>query len=295
MKQLTILTFLLSLILLGCNPYSQDDFSELVVIESYAVANRPLPDVHVSRTLPAFDEYSFEEAAISNAIVQITWFDENGVEQDIFELSEVSPGVYRHTNGDHQVNPKAGYRLDVRFNDRDDEITATTIIPDQFEVLNTVKESVVYQSEDQLEIIVSATESAARQNVYVFNTLSQEPTFENLTPFYLNAVVNGDADLAEFSSNSSGLINEGNFIINPDQSITIQVPWLGIAFFGRNFIALNSVDKNMNDLIRSQDVQLGGSTLPPGEIQNLIYNVEGGIGVFGSFSTDTVQTRILRP
>lgn len=295
MKQLSISTFFICLILFGCNPYSQDEFSELVVVESYAIANRPLPDVHVSRTLPAFEEYSFEKAAISNAIVQISWLDANGVEQDIFEFTEVSPGVYRNTDSNHSVQPKASYRLDIRFNDRDDEITAITTIPDQFEVLNEVKESVVYQSEDQLEIIVTATESAARQNVYVFNTLSQEPTFENLTPFYLDAVVNGDADFAEFSSNSSGLINEGNFIINPDQTITIQVPWLGIAFFGRNFIALNSVDKNMSDLIRSQDVQLGGSTLPPGEIPNLIYNVEGGIGVFGSFSTDTVQTRILRP
>lgn len=48
----------------------------------------------------------------------------------------------------------------------------------------------------------------------------------------------------------------------------------------------------MYDFVRSESVQLGGSTLSPGEIQNVITHVEGGLGIFGSLASDTIQTYI---
>jgi len=51
----------------------------------------------------------------------------------------------------------------------------------------------------------------------------------------------------------------------------------------------------MYDFLRSQSVQTGGSTLSPGEIQNIDYNVEGGIGIFGSMASDTIAVNILEP
>jgi len=168
-------------------------------------------------------------------------------------------------------------------------------VPAQFEILSEIEPSYVYQSENQLEILLTATESNARQNIYVFNAIAREASLENLTPFYLDAVENREASLSEFLNNSSGLINEGNFDILEDQTIRLRFPWIGVAFFGENIVVTNSVDQNLADLVRSEELQLGGSTLPPGEIPNLIYNVEGGIGVFGSISTDTVVTRFLRP
>ena len=110
-----------------------------------------------------------------------------------------------------------------------------------------------------------------------------------------HAVEDDDTDIDEFFNNSSGLINEGNFEINDDQTILLRFPWIGVAFFGENAVVINSVDSNLADLARSEELQLGGSTLPPGEIPNLIYNVEGGIGVFGSIASDTLITTFTRP
>jgi hypothetical protein len=50
----------------------------------------------------------------------------------------------------------------------------------------------------------------------------------------------------------------------------------------------------MYDFLRSQDVQTGGSTLSPGEIQNIRYNINGGIGIFGSMAADTNRVFIER-
>ncbi len=121
---------------------------------------------------------------------------------------------------------------------------------------------------------------------------------ENLTPFYAQLLEDSDTpeeDLFLFSNNSSGILNEGNFEPNDDGSITIQYPWVGIAFFGENQIVANTIDDNVYDFVRSQQVQLGGSTLSPGEIQNVIYHIDGGIGVFGSLASDTVKTTVRRP
>ncbi len=51
---------------------------------------------------------------------------------------------------------------------------------------------------------------------------------------------------------------------------------------------------NMYDFYRSRDIQGGGSTLSPGEFQNVIYNIDGGIGVFGSMASDTVLVTVLK-
>ena len=176
----------------------------------------------------------------------------------------------------------------------DEQIRATTIVPDSFEIISDIPEQLVYQGTEQLEITITNTTPEFRQNVFVFSTIAQEPVEENLTPFYKASFDDDNIDLDDVIINSSGLINEGSFDINPNSTITLRFPWLGVAFYGENVVVINSVDENLFDLVRSQEVQLGGSTLSPGEIPNVLYNTEGAIGVFGSMSTDTINTRFIR-
>lgn len=287
-----------ALLLFGCESYDQDDYREYIVVEGYAVAGQSLPDIRLSTTAPADDEYSFEDNSVQNATVLITLLDENGEPEEVFEYAESTeePGIYNPLLLSYQVEPLRTYKLDIVFSDRDDQISATTTVPDQVEVVNEIPESVVYQSENQLEIILAEPEQTNDQNVFVFNTISLEPAIDNLTPFYFSIIEDEeDVDISEYVRNSSGLINEGNFDPLPDGTILLRFPWIGVAFYGENLVVTLSVDENLSDVIRSQDVQLGGSTLSPGEIPNLLYNIEGGIGVFGSLSADTINTRFSRP
>ena len=291
----TAIGILLLLGMTGCDIYEQDTYQELVVLESYAVAGRPLPDVRLSTTSPVNEVYTFEDVALNDATVLVTRLSENGDVVDEFPYQLDSSGIYKAVDQTTLIEAGARYKIDVQFDSRSDQLVAETVIPQQFEILSEVEDSYVYQSEEQLEILLTATESNAAQNVYVFNTLTLEPDPENLTPFYSDAVDGDDTEIEDFLNNSSGLINEGNFEINDDQTILLRFPWIGVAFFGENAVVTNSVDGNLADLVRSEELQLGGSTLPPGEIPNLIYNVEGGIGVFGSIATDTIITRFTRP
>lgn len=294
-KYLYLTSLALLFVMFGCDVYDQDEYRELVVLESYAIAGRPLPDVRLSTTSPANEEYNFRDVALNDAAVVVTQLDASGQPVADYIYSLRMNGVYSANDRATLVQPGTRYQIRAQFDSRQEQLSAETVVPQQFEVLSDVNESYIYQTDEQLEILLTATESNANQNVYVFNTLTLEPNIDNLTPFYRDAVVNGDSKIADFINNSSGLINEGNFEINDDQTILLRFPWIGVAFFGENAVVINSVDPNLADLARSEELQLGGSTLPPGEIPNLIYDVEGGIGVFGSISSDTLITRFTRP
>lgn len=281
----------------SCEITSQDEYTEYVVAEAYAVANRTLPHVQVTKTSPVNEFFDAANNVLMLAIVQITLLNENGTDEKVFpyRFSLDDGGVFVPVNTEYMVEPGKTYRLDVTFNDRPEVIRAVTTVPYTFDIISDVPESVVYQSQNQLEITISQALRTGSQNVFVFSSVALEPEEENLTPFYKASLEDENIELADVIINSSGLINEGNFDINPDGTITLRFPWIGVAFYGESLVVTSLVDRNINDLIRSQQVQLGGSTLSPGEIPNIIYNMEGGIGIFGSISTDTVKTKFTRP
>lgn len=295
LKNLHIVFLTLCLAFTSCDIYDQEEYQEYIVVEAYAVANNPLPEIFISKTSPVDIEYSRESVLIQNANVLVTLMDYNGNSEAQFDYFFSSTHNSYISSSSHSVKPNATYRLDIDFDDRSEVIQAFTTIPDEFRILNKIPDEVIYQSTEQIEITVSAPKRTNFQSVFVFSTIAENPSIENLTPFYRASFDNDNLELSDVIINSSGLINEGNFEINADQTITLRFPWIGVAFYGDSKIVIHSVDKNLSDLVRSQQVQLGGSTLSPGEIPNLIYNIEGGIGIFGSLSADTARTSFIRP
>ncbi|MGM0588501.1 MAG: DUF4249 family protein [Bacteroidota bacterium] len=277
----------------SCDLYQQDDYQERYVVESYLTAQQPLPEVRLSTTAPVDEAYQFENETVDNAQVQVSYTGNltDPAETVAYQLQE--PGIYEPTSN-HSVKPLGRYKLEITFPNSSDRIEAYTVVPDTFRSVSTNRDTVVYQSTDQIVINTTPSFYPNRQSIFVFNIISLDPVEDNLTPFYADAV-DGDATVDEFESNSSGIINEENYDRNPDGTLSLRIPWLGVAFYEDNLLVANAIDDNLYDFIRSQSVQLGGSTQSPGEIQNVIYNIEGGIGVFGSIAADTVQAYIRRP
>lgn len=284
-------------LIVGCELYTQDEYEEQYVVESYLVANRPLPHVRVSHTLPVEEEYLLENAAINDAAVTISLLDENGNPEATYHyLPRGEYGAYIPA-APAVVLPGRRYKLHVDL-PAGDEVTAQTLVPASFKIDDDqVDTSIPYQSEDQLEIVIRGENgSADRQAYFVFtvNVTDQYRDPAYLTPLYDDLVNEQDANIANLYVNSSGIVNEENFDENPDGTLSVRLPWLGVAFYGLNDIVTNTIDDNMYDFLRYQSAQGGGSTLPPGEIQNIKYNVEGGIGIFGSMASDTVRVYIER-
>ncbi len=292
MLRIYILISLAALLTLaGCDLYPQDEYREFYVVESYLVANRTLPEIRLSRTVSLEEQYNVQEAGINNAEVEMYLLAEDGSIEETYTYQN-NPGntnsVYRIFSQE-LVIPGRSYRLQVTFPNNSDTLRATTLVPGDFQTVGSVADSVVYQSPQQITVTTTQSEYPGRQSYFVFSVIAAEPTENNLTPFYRDQVFDQDEDIEDFEINSSGIINEGNYDINSDGTLTLRVPWLAVAFYEFNAIVANTIDDNLYDFIRSQEVQTGSgpSILPPGEIQNIIYNVEGGIGIFGSLASDT--------
>lgn len=284
---------LLVLSLYGCDLYEQDSFKQNYVVESFLIAGNPLQQVLVSQTLPIEEEYTFAKAALDNASVTVELLNEDGTTSNAYDYSQQSKGVYLPLNEEAEVMGGRRYRLSVSF-PNGDSVFASTLVPGAFNTVGLSTDTAIYQSEEQIEITTTPSVYPGRQTYFIFSVNVVNPKIENLTPFYADIVGDDEEDISDFFVNSSGIINEDNYERNDDNTLTVKLPWLAVAFYNENDIIVNAIDDNMYDFLRSQGVQGGGTTLSPGEIQNVVYNVEGGIGIFGSLASDTNRVFISR-
>jgi len=287
------------MVLGGCDTVSTDPESE-VVVEAYLIAEEPLPQVRLTQSVAASERFAPEDAAVRGADVAVQLLDDTGAPEATYPYEEVGPSRYRPVDDGRTVRPRRQYRLTVTT-PNGDEVRAETTVPDAIEVIEITNTEVVYQGPEQPQFIIRPTQGTDRQNVYAFAITSQldfegqseEELAGELTPFYADAYDPEEDQVAEFERGSSPLINENTFTTNDDGTLTLDVPWIGFAFYGENTVAINAPDENYYDLVRTQEAQQGG--LSPGEIPNVIDRVEGGTGIFGSLSRTSTTVTVERP
>lgn len=295
MKRTTILQFatLFSLSVVyftACDTYQQDDYVEQVVVQSWLIADEPLPSIKLSRTIPIDEVYSFDRAAISNAQVEVRLLNANQQAERTYTYSVSQPGIYLPTVDHVIVEPLRRYELLVRIRGKAD-ITAQTLVPGRFRTVSQNNTRIRYQSTDQLELEVTRSIYPGRQNYYVFTIETLDPENAELTPFY--AYILGASQREDVFINQSGILFEANTELNPvTNTLMFKLPWIGVAFYGPTRITSNTIDDAMYNFIRTKNVQLGGSTLSPGEINNVATNVTNGIGFFGSLARSSIEVVI---
>lgn len=282
------------LVVSGCEFYEQDEYQQYYVVESYLIADDFLPAVRLSTSAPIDEEYTFQKGVVSGADIEIRLLNPDSSVAETYSYLQKSNGVYIPA-ATIVVKPSRLYELHVTTPDNE-TITATTFVPGRFETVNELQNQYVYQSEEQIEVTTTPSSYiTGRQSYYIFSINVVDGTPSDLTPFYRDLVFEQDNRVQNYFINSSGIINEGNYERKPNGNITLTVPWLAIAFYDSNDVIANTIDDNMYDFLRTQDAQTGGTTLSPGEIQNIRYNINGGIGIFGSMASDTNRVYISRP
>ncbi|PSQ96812.1 MAG: DUF4249 domain-containing protein [Bacteroidetes bacterium SW_9_63_38] len=295
--RLPILCVLLpAAVLAGCDTTATPPEDSQVVVESYQKANAPLDTVWLSRTVGAREAITPEEGAVENADVEIKNLD-NGNTTPYTETS--TAGVYvPQASSPPTVTPQTSYQLQVETTDGQ-PVTSMTTVPDAFTLENVENTTTVFQNTTKQPSFVidppraeSQQYEPARQNVYFFTVKVPSGTAldaSELTPFYRASYDADEDSLSSFRINSSGLLNQANFSSSGDQ-VRVDLPWIGVAFFGTNEVGINLVDDNYYDFLRSEAAQ---GSVPPGEFPNVIEHVEGGTGIFASYvqKKDTIQVQ----
>jgi len=271
----------------ACDWVAPVQFSPEYVVESYQIANEPLQPVWLSRTLAIDGIYRIDSLAVRGAQVRVLLLDSQGKPEEAYDFEELTdvPGCYVPALAYRNVyvQPLRTYRLEARMPDGT-LLTAETLVPDTFRIVGANLEAVRYQSEVRLELRITRSVYPGRQAVYIITTEALEPVEANLTPIGRALYEDSTFTLEELRVVNSNILNDANYTAQPDGTLLLRVPWLAIVFYGPNRITLNALDNNLYDLIRTQSVQQGGSTLSPGEIPPVLEYVRGGRGVFGSYA-----------
>lgn len=283
------------LVLAGCGLLEPPTPSSQVVVEAYMVAGEAMSEVRLTRTVPLDAAYDADSLGIVDADARVELLRSDGSIEESYALkhADYRPGIYIPSDRPI-IEPRRTYRLIVDAPEASGLITSTTTVPDTFRTLRANRDTVVYRSDDPFVFYLSPPSSSGRQNVFVITTVALDGHEEELTPFARARFEDGGATITQLRENVSPLLNEESFSRTGEGELRVQYPWLGINFYGRTRVVLQALDENLYDFLRSHMVQQGGSTLPPGEIPNVLEHVDGARGIFGSLARAEVDFVVLR-
>jgi hypothetical protein len=324
MPRLLVLLLALCVVASGCDGADGDEFASLLG------AGERLPPVQLSETSPLLDVYDPSAAAVRGARVTITLLTPDGTDEQttpytadsVLQLGENQLGLYLpDVEEPPMVLPGRTYRLDVEAEGQ--TLRAFTTVPATVELVEEPTGEVVYGIGRGPAFRITRTSTPGRQAAFVASTRALAPAefrafsidgeiryrsvpdpatflpvplyqrFFHCEPEEGGTILCDEDPLANAVVGTSPVINEESYIDLGDGTVRVQVPFLAFGFYGPHRISLVSVDAALQAFVETQVIQGGGATLSPGEIPNVTTNVEGGLGVFGSFSRVIVQTTLV--
>lgn len=285
-----------AVVMSGCDAIDTSAVEQQPVVEAYLVDGDPLPPVFLSRTAPV-NAGPGGQAPIVGASVEI---DRVGDAGETISYREDADGTYVPDGTAPVVQGGATYRLRVRLPDGV-LLSAETTVPTGLQLVRSVNTESTFQSPQQPSFTVTRATVRDVPVVFIYTTvslldfdgMSTDGLRAELTPFYADGFDEDEDDPRDFRTNTSPIVNQANYDVNADGTITTDYPWIALAFYGDNEVGVSVLDRALYDYIRTQGAQQGG--LSPGEIPNVLDNVEGGTGIFGSYAQVTTTIRVARP
>ena len=308
----------------GCDTGADGDRPDLAV-SAFLGTGEPLPPVLLSRTVGLFEEYDVERAAVEGARVTVTLEGPGGADEAVYDYVRTGPGEYAARDVDAVVLAGRTYRLDV-VGPGGERLVARTTPPPDFDVVRGPDSVVVYGVGLGPAVQITPSSTPDRAAVFVATTRALAPArFDPVQvdgeTFYRSRNEPGrflpvpivrrfldcvdepagtvlcaeDPGTEDIRVGTSPVINEAGYERLGDGSLLVRAPFLAFGYLGPQSLSLVSLDRAFQDFVQTQSVQGGGSTLSPGEIPNVTTNVEGGLGVFGSFARETVTTTLVEP
>jgi hypothetical protein len=269
------------------------------VVDALLVVDETLPVVLLTRTQPPDEPYDLYEAGIEDAEVSVVIAGRDTVRYDAYGLG----GRYWRSWDVPTVQPQTTYELIV-VTDRGERITAATTTPARLEVSAWVLLAGQGNPADRTLLTFDDGEFiyGAPQNQLIYaqgiletrlaadTALGYQLALSSLdlnSDFVIDPPFFDEEDFASLDRQNSSPVLETT-------DGTLRLPWLAVFFEGRYLYRVLALDRNAYDLVRSTPQSgfgIGGNA--GDNFERPIYNVTGGIGLFGSASVDSVGFRVL--
>lgn len=270
------------------------------VVDGVLLVDQPLPPIFVRRVLPANQLYRQTAAGVADAQVQVV----QGSQVFEYAADEDWPGRYVPPPAAAQVAAQTEYRLEVEVEGK--KVQARTTTPDRVrvremvlvdeetiavlrplktfadveaedEVYNAPENQLVYR-EDLLEIRLET----AAVDAYQLGMFALDPNLKSLDDDILDFFDEDDPEALRANQSPPLSVSDG----------IVRMPWLAVLFAGPTLVKVYALDHNWFEYARSssdQQEQGGFAGGLAGEnFERPFFEVEGGIGLFGSASVDSV-------
>lgn len=299
MRGLLIVLMICSLAACGEREVFRPQDVDVLVVDAVLTVDQPLPPVLLSRTLAPDVPYAPLTAGEGGATV---WIDLEDGGRVSYRESVVESGRYLPEGPEHTVLPGSTYVLGVRTALGED-LGATTLTPPRLRV------------REWLRLDSTATVTLGRLLTFgdAGDTVYTAP--ENRLVWgdgLLEARLQRDPEVVAYQVALFSLDLDSDFAIDPDffepedfESLernnsspmfearegSVRLPWFAVFFEGRYLVKVYATDHNWYDLVRTSPTlsQGGGFGGNAGDsFERPLFHVEGGIGLFGSASVDSV-------
>ncbi len=278
---------------------SVEEGSELVV-DGGLIVDQTLPELFVRRILSPGQTYSRDAAGVSDAQVRVFQGEQ------VFEYAPdpAASGRYLPPLEAPLVQTTTEYRLEVDVEGK--KVRASTTTPERVQVRQAV-----LLDEDTQEIM-RTLKSFAEMGDEVYTAPENQLThLEGIIELHLEKV--GEAyQAALFALEEDAQLLDEDFPDiydrDPDDLLAnqsppfaasdgiVRWPWFAVVYTGRSLIKVYAVDHNWFEYARSSPEQQeqGGFGGQAGDyFERPFFQVEGGIGLFGSASVDSVGFAVL--
>ncbi len=265
------------------------DEAGVLVVDCVLKVDRPATSLLLTRTVSP--EAQFVSVPVSDATVRV-----NGT-----RYTEIEPGLYVPTR-QFTIEPSRQYELSVRT-EEGEVLYATTFTPPRLTVPGWMlleDDGVTLRRPLQTFSTVGDGVWIHPDNQLTYGSGLLEARFDR-------------PDAVAFQVGIESLDEGSDYVIDPDffdeedfeqlnreessppffaEDGTLRLPWLAVYFEGRYLLRIHAIDRNWYDLVRSSPA-LGGGGFGFGgttgdSFDRPIFNVIGGIGLFGSSSVDSV-------
>ena len=264
-----------------------------LVIDATMIVDQPFPTIYLSETLLPDARFSLDDAGVSLADIRIS----GGGGGDMDYTSVIGrPGFYVPASAEI-VQPKTTYRLSANALDGR-SLSASTTTPARLVITEwllldndgvTIRRTI--NNGDTLRHSDGLLEARFDRGNFVSFQVGLT-SLDRDSDLAVDVDFLDDEDIAELDS-----ARDNNSPPLEAEDGVLRLPWFAILFQERYDIAIYTIDRNWFDLVRSVP-EFGGGGIGFGgqagdNFERPLFNVNGGIGLFGSGSVDIIQIYVL--
>ncbi len=268
-RAVAVALILLIAVLSGCDEATSPfDYRREVVVNATLVAGEHFADVFLTWSGRVDEYYSPLGLGIRGALVIIS--DAQGVFADTLLPDNGYPGRYTSASF-RSVQPRQTYNLYVRTQEPDVRVvTGTTSVPDTFRITA----STLHNGDRVRYDLDAPVHSFAWSTCGNFSAYLPTVWSMDANPALIPKAYYGDTASATFKRPSRTVYRIGL----PKTQTNTDVPWLFLNYYGRTRFDIFAVDENLADFLRQW------LALQTGELKEIRYKLQGGIGLFCSKS-----------